>query len=76
MSDPIYSMSRWLIFFCRGNGKLCHPQYDFRGIESELFFEDVSNRENQNPRKVILTFLNKTAKIWRRENNPFYGIER
>ena len=33
------------------------PLYDFRGKESKLFFADVADRENWNPRKIIAMFL-------------------
>ena len=39
-----------------GKVELCHPLYDFRGKESKLFFADIANRENWNPRKIIPMF--------------------
>ena len=52
---PDTFLSAQLIY--RGKVKLCHQLYDFRGKESKLFFAEVADRENLNPRKIIPMFL-------------------
>ena len=56
-------------FIYWGKVELCHTLYDFRGKESKLFFTDVADGEKYSP-----CFLDKTAKIWWRENIPLYGM--
>ena len=65
-------LSTLLIY--RGKVELCHPLYGFRGNNRNDFRGRCRPRKLKSAKNNPRVFR-RTAKIWRRENIPLYGIE-